>query len=297
MVDYEGRTVIVTGGGRGIGREACELFADLGANVVVNDIGGDEGGKGADERVADQVVGTIEDAGGDAVADYHDVGTMEGADGLVGTALETFGRLDAVYNNAGILRENSLVSMTEAEWDEVLRVHLKGTFAVCQRAGQHWREQHKNGVDRPRAIVNASSDVAAGAFSEQGGSYGLCNYASAKAGILGLTRNAAEELAEYGVRVNAIWPGAATRLTEALPMELPDPTPVAHVVAYLTSTDCEVTGQTVRIMGDRIDLIEPAPRVVATAFAGEERWTVADLETRFPETVGRETVGPPADRE
>lgn len=196
MVSFDGRTVIVTGGGRGIGRAACELFGDLGANVVVNGIGGDKQGAGSEKRVADEVVAAVEDAGGTATADYNDVGTMDGADSLVESAIDEFGRLDAVYNNAGILRENSLVSMTEAEWDEVIRVHLKGMFAVSQRAGQHWREQHKAGVERPRAIVNASSDVAAGVFSEQGSSYGLGNYAAAKAGILGLTRNAAEEFSE-----------------------------------------------------------------------------------------------------
>jgi len=286
MVSFEGRTVVVTGGGRGIGRAACELFGDLGANVVVNDIGGDKQGEGGTEHVADEVVRAIEDAGGTATADYNDVGTMDGADALIEGALDEFGRLDAVYNNAGILRENSLVSMTETEWDEVIRVHLKGMFAVSQRAGQYWREQHKAGVDRSWAIVNASSDVAAGIFSEQGSSYGLGNYAAAKAGILGLTRNAAEEFSEYGVRVNAIWPAAATRLTETLPLNLPEPEPVAHIVAYLTSDSCTISGQTVRIAGDRIDLVDPAPQPEYTAYSGGERWTVDELERRFPSTVG-----------
>ncbi len=286
MVSFDGKTVVVTGGGRGIGREACELFGELGANVVVNDIGGDKGGEGGTERVADEVVTAIEEAGGTATADYSDVGTMEGADDVVERALGEFGRLDAVYNNAGILRESSLVSMTETEWDEVVRVHLKGMFAVSQRAGQHWRERHKAGVNRPRAIVNASSDVAAGVFSEQGSSYGLGNYAAAKAGILGLTRNAAEEFAEYGVRVNAIWPAAATRLTETLPLDLPDPEPVAHAVAYLASESCTVSGQTVRVAGDRIDLVDPAPRPAYTAYAGGGRWTVDELDDRFDGSVG-----------
>lgn len=299
MVDFEGRTVIVTGGGRGIGREACELFGDLSANVVVNDIGGDKEGEGGTDRVADRVVAAIEDAGGTATADYNDIGTMAGAEGVLERALDEFGRLDAVYNNAGILRENSLVSMSETEWDEVIRVHLKGMFAVSQRAGQHWREQYKAGVDRPRAIVNASSDVAAGVFSEQGSSYGLGNYAAAKAGILGLTRNAAEEYAEYGVRVNAIWPAAATRLTETLPMDLPDPEPVAHLVAYLASEDCDVSGQTIRIAGDRIDLVDPAPQPQYTAYAGGEQWSVDELDERFAETVGTHVedhgIGGPGD--
>jgi NAD(P)-dependent dehydrogenase (short-subunit alcohol dehydrogenase family) len=286
MVSFDGKTVIVTGGGRGIGRETCELLGELGANVVVNDVGGDKTGEGGDERVADEAVAAIEAAGANAVADYHDVGTVDGADGVVETALDAFGDLDAVYNNAGILRENSLVAMDEREFDEVLRVHLKGTFLVSQRAGRYWRNQSKDGVDRPRAVVNASSDVAAGALAAQGSSYGLANYAAAKAGILGLTRNAAEELGRYGVRVNAIWPGAATRLTETLPMELPDPEPVAHTVAYLASEDAEITGQTVRIMGDRIDLVDPAPRIGCTAFSGGDAWTVGELDARFPDTLG-----------
>ncbi len=211
MVSFQEKTVVVTGGGRGIGRKTCELFGDLGANVVVNDIGANKKGQGGNEQIADDVVAAIEDAGGTAIPDFNDVGTIEGADHLIQNALDEFGRLDAVYNNAGILRENSLVAMSESEWDEVIRVHLKGMFAVSQRAGQHWRQQHKKGIDRPRAIVNASSDTAAGGISEQGSSYGLGNYASAKAGVLGLTRNAAEEFSKYGVRVNAIWPGAATR--------------------------------------------------------------------------------------
>lgn len=286
MASFDGRTVIVTGGGRGIGRAACELFGDLGANVVVNDIGGDKQGTGSEKRVADEVVAAVEDTGGTATADYNDVGTMDGADSLVESALDEFGRLDAVYNNAGILRENSLVSMTEAEWDEVIRVHLKGMFAVSQRAGQHWREQHKAGVERPRAIVNASSDVAAGVFSEQGSSYGLGNYAAAKAGILGLTRNAAEEFSAYDVRVNAVWPAAATRLTETLPLDMPDPEPVAHLVAYLASDECPITGQTVRIGGDRLDLVDPAPRSEYTVYSGADQWTVDELDRRFSTTIG-----------
>lgn len=291
MVTFDGRAVVVTGGGRGIGRETCELLGELDANVVVNDIGGDKTGEGTQERVADTVVDAIESAGGTAVADYGDVGTVDGAASAVETAIEEFGRLDAVYNNAGILRENSLVSMSEAEWDEVIRVHLKGMWAVLREAGRYWRDQHKSGVERDWAVVNASSDVSAGIFSRQGSAFGLGNYAAAKAGILGLTRCAAEEFAGYGVRANAVWPAAATRLTESLPMELPNPEPVAHTVAYLLSDDCEVTGQTVRIGGDRIDLMSPAPVEECTAFAAAD-WTVSELESRFPDTLGEQAAFP-----
>lgn len=292
MVTFENRVFVVTGGGRGIGEKTCELLGERGAKVVVNDIGGDKTGEGSRNRPADSVVQAIEEAGGAAVADYSDVGTVDGAETAVERAIDEFGRLDGVYNNAGILRENSLVSMTESEWDEVVRVHLKGMWAVSRRAARHWRDRYKNGVERDWAIVNASSDVAAGAFSRQGSAFGLGNYAAAKAGILGLTRCAAEEFGRYGVRVNAIWPAAATRLTETLPMDVPEPTPVAHLVAFLLSDSCRVTGQTVRVGGDRVDLVSPAPRVESTAFSGGDAWTVDELEVRFDETIGADVDNP-----
>lgn len=292
MLSYEGRTVIVTGGGRGIGRAACLAFGRLGANVVVNDIGGDEGGRGSDQRPAADVADAVEDAGGRAVPDYHDVGTMTGAEQVVETAYEAFDDLHVVYNNAGILRENTLVSMTEEEFDEVIRVHLKGMFAVTKFAAVRWRQAHKDGDGQARAVVNASSDVSAGAFSSQASAYGLGNYAMAKAGILGLTRTAAEELGQYGVRANAIWPAAATRLTESLPADLPDPDPVAALVVYLASESCDVTGQTFRIGGDRLDLVSPAPRTEATAYAGGTSWTVEEIAERFAATVGEHASDP-----
>lgn len=292
MVSFDERTVVVTGGGRGIGRAACLSFARHGANVVVNDIGGDWEGAGSDERPADEVASAVEDAGGRAVADYSDVGTMDGAEQVVETAYEAFGDLDVVYNNAGILRENTLVSMTEEEFDEVIRVHLKGMFATTRHAAARWRDAHKDGVERERAIVNASSDVAAGAFSDHANAYGLGNYAMAKAGILGLTRTAAEELGRYDVRVNAVWPMAATRLTDSLPTDLPDPDPVAALVTYLASEACDVTGQTLRVGGDRLDLVSPAPRTEATVYAGEEDWTVDEVADRFAETVGAHAEDP-----
>jgi NAD(P)-dependent dehydrogenase (short-subunit alcohol dehydrogenase family) len=280
MVDFDERTVVVTGGGRGIGREACLQFAARGANVVVNDIGGDPSGTGTDQRPADAVVEEIEAADGTAVADYSDVGTWDGAAGVVETALDEFGELDVVYNNAGILRENSIVNMTETEFDEVIRVHLKGTFSVLHHAATYWREQSKAGADRPRAVVNASSDIAAGGF-------GLGNYAAAKAGILGLTRTAAEELAKYDVRVNAIWPVADTRLTEEWPEDLPGPASSAAMVVFLASTECDVTGQTVRAGGDRIDLVTPAPKYEYTVHSDGE-WSPEKISERFADTVGQQ---------
>lgn len=279
MVTFDERTVAVTGGGRGIGREACRQFAARGANVVVNDIGGGPSGEGQDQRPADAVVEEIEADGGTAVADYSDVGSWDGAAQVVETALDEFGEFDAVYNNAGILRENSLVNMTESEFDEVIRVHLKGTFSVLHHAADYWRAESKAGADRPRAVVNASSDIAAGGF-------GLGNYAAAKAGILGLTRTAAEELAKYDVRANAIWPVADTRLTEEWPEDLPGPASSAALVVYLASTNCNVTGQTIRAGGDRIDLVTPEPEYEYTV-VGDGEWSPEAIGERFADTVGR----------
>ncbi len=287
MVSFDDRTVIVTGGGRGIGRATAEEMARLGANVVVNDIGGDKTGAGESERPADTVVASIEENGGRAVANYSDIGSIDGAEAVVDTAYDAFDRLDVVYNNAGILRESSLVSMTEAEFDEVIRVHLKGMFGVTRAAARRWRDEQKNGVERDRAIVNASSDIAAGAFLEPNSAFGLGNYAMAKAGILGLTRTAAEELSRYDVRVNAVWPVADTRLTETLPLDLPAPDPVAAVVSFLASTECDLTGQTLRVGGDRLDLVDPAPLPQATVYASDGTWTVAELTDRFTETLGQ----------
>jgi NAD(P)-dependent dehydrogenase (short-subunit alcohol dehydrogenase family) len=293
MNHFEGQTVIVTGSGRGIGRETCELLARRGANVVVNDVGTDETGEGSSKQIADSVVSKIESEGGTAVANYNDIGEPDGAERLIETAIEEFGQLDAVYNNAGIIRESSLVNMSEAEFDEVVRVHLKGTWGVMRSAGRHWREKSKEGTDREFRVVNASSDSSAGVFSPVAGTaHGLGNYAAAKAGILGLTRCAAEEFANYDVRVNAIWPVARTRLTEDLPMDIPGPEPVAHLVSYLLSNHCQISGRTMRIKGEQIDLLSPAQQTQYTAFSGHDSWTLDELLSKFQTTIGAEISDP-----
>ncbi|WP_460404164.1 SDR family oxidoreductase [Actinophytocola sediminis] len=234
------RVVAVTGGGRGIGREHALAFARQGANVVVNDLG-------------DAAAGTVADivaAGGRAVAHDQDVSAWSGAESLVATAVRTFGRLDVLVNNAGVVRDRMLVGTSEQEWDEVVRVHLKAHFLTMRHAGAHWRERAKAGERVAGRVINTSSG--AGLF----GSVGQANYAAAKAGIIGLTVVAAAELARYGVTVNAIAPVARTRLTEELFADLPAPADVAPLVVWLGSTaSSAVTGRVFEVAGGRITVV------------------------------------------
>ncbi len=235
----DGRVVIVTGGARGIGREHCLMLAAHGAKVVVNDLGGARDGTGTDQAPADDVVAEIRDAGGEAVSNADDVSDWEGAQRLVNQAIETFGDLHAVVNNAGILRDRMLVNMTEAEWDAVIKVHLKGTFAPARWAASYWREKVKSGETVDASIVNTTS--VSGIY----GNPGQTNYGAAKMGIAAFTIIASRELARYGVRVNAIAPGALTRMTEDLQMgsaseeeqALLHPRYIAPIVTWLCSTD------------------------------------------------------------
>src|SRR4051794_13261382 len=209
----EGRVCIVTGAGRGIGREHALMLAEQGAKVVVNDLGGDMDGAGTPTTgPALEVVEEIKGMGGEAVANGDDVSDFEGAARLVNTAIETFGGLDVLVNNAGILRDRMLTNMTEAEWDAVIKVHLKGTFAPSRHAAAYWRERSKAGDEVDGRIINTSSP--SGIY----GNVGQTNYGAAKAGIAAFTVIAAEELGRYGVTVNAIAPAALTRMTENLGM-------------------------------------------------------------------------------
>src|SRR5215471_14851056 len=211
MGALDGRIAIITGAGRGLGREHALLFAREGAKVVVNDLGGDMHGEGADRAPAQQVVDEITAMGGEAVANLDSAADWEGAERLIRTAIDTFGDLHVLVNNAGILRDRVIVNISEDEWDSVVRVHLKGHFAPMHFAANYWREQTKSGREVNAAIVNTTST--SGLFSNPG----QANYDSAKSGIATLTQVMAKELVRYGVRANAIAPGARTRLTLSTP--------------------------------------------------------------------------------
>jgi NAD(P)-dependent dehydrogenase (short-subunit alcohol dehydrogenase family) len=247
-----GRICIVTGAGRGIGRQHALTLAAAGATVIVNDVGSHVDGTASSENPADEVVAEIRDFGGVAEPNGDDISTWEGAQAVVNQALESFGGLHVVVNNAGILRDRMLVNMTEEEWDAVIRVHLKGTFNCTRWASSYWREQAKAGVVNDARIVNTTSG--SGLF----GTPGQANYGAAKAAIAGLTIIAAMELARYGVTVNAISPIALTRMTDGLELtagdqteqDKVDPRWVSPVVAWLASVQSsDVTGRVFQTSG------------------------------------------------
>lgn len=255
----EGRVCVVTGAGRGIGREHALLLARHGAKVVVNDLGGSMDGTGESAGPAHEVVAEITAAGGTAVANGDDISTWEGASRLIETAVDTFGSLDVVINNAGILRDRMLANMTEDEWDAVIRVHLKGTFGPSHHAAAYWRAKVKSGGEVKGRIINTSSP--SGIY----GNVGQTNYGAAKAGIAAFTIIAAKELARYGVTVNAIAPAALTRMTENLGMGSADeltkeslaPRWIAPIVTWLASEDSQdVSGRVFDVSGQRLSVAE-----------------------------------------
>jgi NAD(P)-dependent dehydrogenase (short-subunit alcohol dehydrogenase family) len=282
----EGKVAIVTGAGNGVGRgEALEL-ASQGARVVVNDLGGSVSGEGADKRAADEVADLIRSRGGEAVPNYDDVADWDGARNIIATALDSFGRLDVLVNNAGILRDKMLFSMTEEDFDSVVRVHLKGTFACTHHACVHWREKAKAG-DRPRAaIVNTVSSAGLQ------GNAGQANYGAAKAGIAALTVITSLEMGRYGVRANAVAPGGMTRMSGGIlkdrelkqPEEYDDfdrlnPANSAPMVAWLASDQAlHVTGQVFKAVGSTIQLYHPWHLGDAVEpKGGPRRWDASEI--------------------
>jgi NAD(P)-dependent dehydrogenase (short-subunit alcohol dehydrogenase family) len=272
----ENRVCIITGAGRGIGREHALLFASLGAKVVVNDVGGLSDGSGSDNGAAEAVAAEIVAGGGQAVASTESVTDFESAGTIVANAVEAFGDLHVIVNNAGILRDRMLVSMSEAEFDDVVNVHLKGTFNVTRHAAGYWREQAKSGEIIDRAIVNTSSG--AGLH----GNPGQTNYAAAKAGIAAMTVVNAMELKRYGVRANAVAPIARTRLTlqtpgmgEAMGATVFDPENVSPVVVYLAADTCSFTGQVFSVYGGSVGLYSGWS--IAEEVTTDGRWEVSQL--------------------
>ncbi|MBI1816749.1 MAG: SDR family NAD(P)-dependent oxidoreductase [Deltaproteobacteria bacterium] len=255
----EGRVAIITGAGRGIGREHALMLATHGAKVVVNDLGGSRDGIGASLGPADEVVNEIKAAGGEAVANGDDISDWGGAERLIQQAVTSFGRLDVLVNNAGILRDRMLVNMTEAEWDAVIKVHLNGTFAPAHFAAAYWRDQAKAGKPVDARLINTTS--VSGIY----GNAGQTNYGAAKAGIAAFTIIAARELRRYGITVNAVAPGALTRMTEDLGMgrateadqAAMHPRWIAPIVTWLASAESSgVTGRVFEATGRVLAIAE-----------------------------------------
>lgn len=288
MDALEGRVAIVTGAGRGLGREHALFMASEGARVVVNDLGGGVDGTGADAGPARNTVSDILALGGEAVVNTDDVTDSDGAKRLVDQAVEAFGALHVLVNNAGILRDRRLVNMTEEEWDAVIGVHLRGHYAPSRWAAAYWREQSKAGRDLKASVINTSST------SGLLGNIGQTNYASAKAGIAAFTLVSAMELMQYGVRCNAIAPYARTRMTLETPglgdlvaapddparFDVWDPANVSPLVAYLATEDCPFNGAVFHTGGSEIGLYQGW--TLLDVVQAEDRWTVEELAEAAP---------------
>jgi NAD(P)-dependent dehydrogenase (short-subunit alcohol dehydrogenase family) len=296
MARLDGRVAIVTGAGRGIGRSVAKLLASEGASVVVNDLGAEMDGSGVDAVPAQQVVAEIAEAGGKAVVNGADISDFAAAEALIAGAIDQFGRLDVLVNVAGILRDRMVFNMTETEWDDVIRVHLKGTFNTTRFASAHWRSLRDETAQN--RIINFTS------VSGLHGAPGQPNYAAAKMGIVGLTYSSAHSLAKYGVTVNAISPGAATRMTSSIPTErrrsgLPavetderSPDNVAPIVAYLASERSGwITGRVIHSMGYEVSLYnnpEPISRIIGTGPWDDPDALADQVERAFRPILGRD---------
>jgi len=287
MGALDGRVCIITGAGRGIGREHALLFASEGAKVVVNDLGGALDGSPEDGTPAEQVAAEIVAMGGEAIANHDNVADWDGAKHMIDQAVETFGDLHVLVNNAGNLRDRVLVNMSEDDWDAVIHVHLKGHFAPLHHAANYWRDQTKAGKDVKASVINTSST------SGLLGNPGQGNYGAAKAGIAALTIIAASELGRYGIRVNALAPNARTRMTESAPglvdlvkepddaaaFDVWDPANISPLVGYLATESCPSTGKVFFVLGGTIRNFQGW--TLTDTLEKDDRWTVAELQAEM----------------
>ena len=286
--ELEGRVAIVSGAGRGLGRSHALALARHGAMVIVNDKGGDLHGEGQDATPAQQVVGEIEGFGGRAAVSGHDVSSWDQAADLVAFALQKFGQLDILVNNAGILRDRTLANMSEQEWDAVIGVHLKGHAAPTRHALAYWRDQAKAGAKVAASVVHTTS------LAGLVGSFGQANYASAKLGVVGLSRVVAMEGAKYGVRSNAVSPSARTRIETSLKpppagvFDVFDPDNVSPLIVWLARDDCPATNQVFQAYGDRVEIVGPS-KIAVDVRCGNKAWTVEALDRAL-----RDKLPPPA---
>lgn len=291
MNTLEGRVVVVTGAGRGVGREEALLMAAEGAKVVVNDLGASAVGDGNNAGPAEEVAEEIRRAGGEAISSTDDVADADGAQRIIDSAVDTFGGLDALVNNAGVLRDRMLVNMTEDDWDVIMRVHLRGHFLMTRAAARYWRQESKDGRPRRASLVNTSST--SGLFSN----LGQANYGAAKSGIASFTEICHKELGRYGVRCNSVSPSARTRLTMTVPgaeeryaeraaaaaetgFDDAHPGNIAPFVAYLATADCPIEGRAFFLRAGEVHLIQPWTTV--DSIKTDHRWTVEELQKEAP---------------
>jgi NAD(P)-dependent dehydrogenase (short-subunit alcohol dehydrogenase family) len=300
MHTLDGKVAIVTGAGRGIGREHALLLASEGAKVLINDLGGSAEGEGGDKTPAQEVVDEIKAAGGEAAANYDDVASWAGAENLVNQAVEEFGKLDIIVNNAGILRDGMSFNLTEEQFDSVIKVHLKGHFAPSHFAARYWRDRAKAGETNAGRIINTASE--SGLF----GNAGQSNYAAAKAGIVSMTIVMARELQRYGVTCNVIAPRARTRLTATVggaeafmaPKENEydawHPGNISPVIGFLASdAAADVSGQCFVVWGSKVYLMQ-GWTLANTLDGGDARWTVQGIiDHKADLFAGRKTEIPP----
>ncbi len=285
----DGKVAIVTGSGNGVGRGEAVMLADHGAKVVVNDLGGSVAGEGADKRAADEVVDVIKGRGGEAVSNYDDVSDFNGAKNIIGTAIEAFGRLDVLVNNAGVLRDRMMFSMPPEDFDKVVKVHMYGTFNTMHHASAYWRNESKEGRQPRASIVNTVSSAGLQGQASQ------INYGAAKAGIAAMTIIASLELARYGVRANCVGPGGFTRMVAQAMKDIEvknpedytefdgmNPGNSAPAVVFLASDEAlHVTGQVLRMVGNNLAVYQPwemGEQFLATEKDGSpKQWDPADI--------------------